>query len=399
MERSEVALLRQLDALYVEDSDELREVTAQMLELFFNRVDTAADGAQALERFEAAREREAGYDIVISDINMPVMNGLELLGKIRDIDAKQPVIFITAFDEGSYLHEAIELHADGFLIKPLNPGKLKTTLVKIGKSIEAERAFKAYVKEIETLNATLMAQDHEADFNRLKEDMLRNLSHEIRTPLNSIMGMSQLMLKKVKDDEKLSAYAGQIHEGGQQIDRLTNRMMHLARLQSGSYKMEPSGEATHERLKERFGEFEALAAETGKQFEYVIDPVLKTPMQCDALILVTIVVELVDNAFKFSGPGASIKASVMADAQAQGFAIVVEDSGIGMTPEEVERAGEHFYQADTSTTRSSEGAGIGLGIVQSMSELANGEMSIASEPGKGTTVTVSLRFPEMGKQY
>lgn len=122
---------KNLNVLYVEDNDTLRDATKKIFLHYFKHVDEAVDGRDGLDKYHLFKKQSGDYyDLVISDINMPHMSGMEMSKVMVAENPRQSVIFITAHDEISFLHEAIGLGVDGFLNKPLNPNQLKTLLYK-----------------------------------------------------------------------------------------------------------------------------------------------------------------------------------------------------------------------------------------------------------------------------
>jgi len=115
-----------LKLLFVEDNQDIREMTAMILEDFFDSITIAVDGVDALEKF-----RKSTFDIVISDINMPNMNGLELFKKIREIDQSVSLIFLSAHNEENYFIESIHIGVDSYLLKPIDLEQLSNTLYRV----------------------------------------------------------------------------------------------------------------------------------------------------------------------------------------------------------------------------------------------------------------------------
>jgi len=118
--------LPDIKILYVEDEDLTRELTFTILNQFFKDITVCKNGAEALEKFE-----KYNYDIVISDINMPNLNGLELAKKIREKNQTTSIIFTTAYSDLSYISEALNIGVDGFLIKPIDINQLTSTLKRV----------------------------------------------------------------------------------------------------------------------------------------------------------------------------------------------------------------------------------------------------------------------------
>jgi len=147
---------KQLSVLYVEDDVDLLEETAGFLEDLFSRVDTAKNGLIAFNKYNEYKDRESKYyDIIITDINMPVMDGMDLIRDIHNLNKIQPVIVVSAYSEATKLIQMIQSGVNNFLLKPINPEELMTMLYKMSKDITNERDVKKYKADLEDLNANL----------------------------------------------------------------------------------------------------------------------------------------------------------------------------------------------------------------------------------------------------
>ena len=141
----ELSLLTQdLKLLYVEDDKSAREQTLKLLENFFKNVTIAVDGQEGVEKF-----REEKFDLILSDINMPRLNGLEMLRIIRKEDPNMPVLLLSAHDDSEYFLSAIELDVDGYVLKPLKYKQFLNELRKIAKKISAFNISENYQKCLE----------------------------------------------------------------------------------------------------------------------------------------------------------------------------------------------------------------------------------------------------------
>lgn len=164
--------------LYVEDNPDISEEVAFFLESWVDTLYCAYDGEEGLELFE--RERP---DIVITDIQMPRMNGLDMIDRIREVDAEVPIIITTAYNETDYLLKAVNLHVDGYLMKPLNFKELVARLRKIVEPLELRKALHQKNRELETLNANLdgMVQEKTRELEYLyNHDPLTGLSNFVK---------------------------------------------------------------------------------------------------------------------------------------------------------------------------------------------------------------------------
>ncbi len=116
--------------LYVEDNDDVRKETLDLLGEFFDYIETASNGLEGLEKFKSKK-----FDLIITDINMPKMNGIEMVKEIKKIDKKIPIIVITAFSDFKYLMECIRIGVYGYILKPIDINQLMdaiyTSLEKI----------------------------------------------------------------------------------------------------------------------------------------------------------------------------------------------------------------------------------------------------------------------------
>ena len=147
---------KKLSVLYVEDDVDLLEETTEFLEDLFKRVDTAKNGLVAINKYNEYHDRESKfYDIVITDINMPVMDGMDLIRDIHNLNKTQPVIVVSAYSEATKLIQMIQSGVNNFLLKPINPEELMTMLYKMSKDIINERDVKKYKADLEDLNTNL----------------------------------------------------------------------------------------------------------------------------------------------------------------------------------------------------------------------------------------------------
>ena len=125
--------------LYVEDNREIRESTLEMFKRFFQHIQTAEDGVEGVKKFQ-----EDEFDLVLTDINMPVMNGLEMIKNIREINPSVTVIVLSAHNETDYFLESIKLNVDAFILKPINVMQLMESLIKFVEKINLKREVAEY---------------------------------------------------------------------------------------------------------------------------------------------------------------------------------------------------------------------------------------------------------------
>jgi len=141
---SVIALAKDVTILYVEDDETARESTLKLLDTVFLGIDVAKDGMEALEMFESKK-----YDIVFTDINMPRLNGIELITKIREVNINIPILILSAYNDTEYFLHSIRLGVDGYLLKPLELEQFFTAIAKVLKRIKLEQSILEYQNELE----------------------------------------------------------------------------------------------------------------------------------------------------------------------------------------------------------------------------------------------------------
>ena len=143
---------KELNILYVEDDESIRDSTTTLLKLYFKNVDIAVDGEDGLQKYKV---QAFLYDIVVTDIEMPNLCGIRMAEKILEIDDSQHIIFITAHNEFEKLYRIISLGADGYLTKPINSDQLQRLFYKCAKIINNDKFIKSHSKLMEKMSLQL----------------------------------------------------------------------------------------------------------------------------------------------------------------------------------------------------------------------------------------------------
>lgn len=142
---------KDLRLLYVEDDENLRVETSKLFSHLFDHISTAEDGAEGLKKFQ-----EETFDIVITDINMPNMNGVEMVQAIKEIAPSQPIVITSAHDESHYLLPLIDAGVDKYILKPISMQNMLTVLGTVCSNIQNEKLVQAYRHELEVKNEALI---------------------------------------------------------------------------------------------------------------------------------------------------------------------------------------------------------------------------------------------------
>lgn len=226
------------------------------------------------------------------------------------------------------------------------------------------------------------------ELDRLKSEFLANMSHELRTPLNSIIGYAELILMGINGaiDPETQQDVQAIHDNGQQLLALINDLLDLAKIEAGRMRLELEEVLIGPLLEEVRTISAGLLLRKPIEIGVAVAPDLPA-IRGDRLRLQQILNNLVSNAVKFTERG---RIWLRADREGDEIVIRVEDTGIGIQPEEMDEIFEKFHQADGSLTRRARGTGLGLAITHHLVKLHAGRIEVASTPGEGTTFTVRL---------
>jgi CheY-like chemotaxis protein/nitrogen-specific signal transduction histidine kinase len=229
-----------------------------------------------------------------------------------------------------------------------------------------------------------MASQHKTQF-------LSNMSHELRTPLNAIIGLTEMMYTNAArfGTEKAAEPLRRVNRAGTHLLGLINQVLDLSKIEAGKLELSPDSVSVAPLVDEVIGTARQLA-EQNKNRLVVECPENLAPLMVDPLRLRQILFNLLSNACKFTKQGeVALRVKKVVDGRSW-IEFAVSDTGIGMTPEQQAKLFEEFTQADSSTARKFGGTGLGLAICRKLARMMGGDVTVTSEPGKGSVFTARL---------
>ncbi len=237
------------------------------------------------------------------------------------------------------------------------------------------------------------ARNEAEDATKAKSEFLANMSHEIRTPMNAIMGMAHLALKTDLTPKQYD-YLKKVDISAKSLLGIINDILDFSKIEAGKLDME----SVDFQLEDTLDNISTLVGiktqEKGLELLFKTDPSVPSALVGDPLRLSQILINLSNNAVKFTDKGEIVVSSelVEKDEEQVTLKFSVQDTGIGMTPEQAAKLFQPFMQADSSTTRKYGGTGLGLTISKRLAEMMGGEIWVESEQGRGSTFSFTANF-------
>lgn len=351
----------------------------------------AANGKEALAKLE----HDPSIGLVMTDINMPEMDGLTLLDKIKSFPRPIKAVVVSAYGDLQNIRTAMNRGAFDFVTKPLD---FKDFEITIYKTLEELKFVIESLAVREQLEKEKAEREKAEQREKMEQQFLANMSHEIRTPLNAISGMTRLLLLKEQSREK-QTYLKSIQQSCDNLVYIINDVLDLSKIHEGKIDFERIPFKPAESLELVYNTLHFKAEEKGLELKTTLDPMVPEVLLGDPTRLNQILINLTDNAIKFTEKGSvCVNASVQQLRENEKREKICElkfsviDCGIGMTKEQLGKVFQSFTQGSAEITRKYGGTGLGLTISKQLVELQHGGITVQSEPGKGTTFTFFIPY-------
>jgi signal transduction histidine kinase len=334
----------------------------------------ARDGEQAL----TVLQNDAGFDLMLLDINMPVMDGLTLLARLPELQAQVRAIIVSAYGDMPNIRAAMNRGAFDFVLKPIDMVDLQATIRKALDNI-------AKLREIE--RRRLAAERARSNLSHF----LANMSHELRTPLNAIIGLTEMMVTNAArfGTEKAQEPLQRVNRAGTHLLGLINQVLDLSKIEAGKLELNPQTVQLASLIKDVISTAEQLAEQNKNRL--IVDAQENLgALTVDPMRLRQILLNLLSNACKFTKAGEVALRVKRVVNGGNWVELAVSDTGIGMTAEQQAKLFAEFSQAEATTAQRFGGTGLGLAISRKLARVMGGDVTATSEPGKGSVFTIRL---------
>jgi len=362
------------------------------------RLFTAPESDETAEAERAVRSNDAHFSSFVSNLFL-TGKGLRWRGEISLIDPSTLQALPVEAVAGKVLSEHGEVTAVVTILHDHTEALEKARLYEQVKaaSEQLEEKVREATGELVRRNELLQRQHFELEqASQLKSQFLANMSHEFRTPLNAILGYTSMLLQGVSGDmsppQKNKML--RVDSNARHLLSIINDILDISRIEAGKMPLHLEEVEMAALVGELLAEVEPLIQKARLQVLTDLQPGLQ-PAWSDRQKVKQIVLNLLTNAIKFT-PLGHVKVIVRGDEERREVRIAVEDTGIGIAPQDHDRVFDDFRQADNSVTREYGGAGLGLAICRRLAKMLDGRIELVSNVGAGSTFT--LVIPRRGKQ-
>ncbi len=331
-------------------------------------------------------------EVILLDVRLKQANGIELMNQLQKRWPYARVIVITGFASKETAIQALRNGAVGYLEKPIHPDELKATIA------QALWAYDAEMTMLRTQEQLQVSLNKAETANLSKSVFLANMSHELRTPLNAIIGFSEVMkhehLGPLSADRYMS-YVENIHESGQHVLSIVNDVLELSRIEMNAKELDVRPMCLDEVVKESCSMVSETAESRNISLWQVVPPEYSS-LRADRKMVKQMLISLLCNAIKFTDDGGRVGVEVSCNDTGE-LLIAVEDNGVGIAADMIDRVFEPFAIAEPVESRRGGGVGLGLAITKQLLEHHGGRLELRSKRNVGTTATLVFPAASVGR--
>lgn len=360
-------------ALVVEDNKLVRSIVVDILKPLGLRVIEKEDGKQALDFLKTHLD---SVDIVISDLHMPNMNGMELCREIRTGLGlmELPVLVLSADSDTESIIDLFKSGANDFVVKPFTKEVL---IARVSSQLRNRRLMRELNKQVKELKR----------LSRLKDDFIAITSQDLRSPLATILTSVDMLKTSACTPEESGEFLGSIHQSGTGLLNLIDDLIVLSKLQSDPKSLELKPILLYEELKQSLVPFRDLIKAKNLTIDTTIDFHHPPVVMANVDAIFNIMDHLVSIAIDCSPPGGTISIQVGPQG-GDAVAVNIKDNGPGMSSEKLRTLFEWVGPSNRGGGSRAKGQGLGFLIVHDLVEKQNATIQVFSQPGEGTRVKI-----------
>ena len=361
--------------IVIDDDETIRRACEAVLGRAGNEVETYADGPSGLKRFE-----EGSAALIVVDLKMPGMGGLEVIEHAKRINPDTVVIVITGFATVSTAVEAMKAGAYDFIPKPFTAEELR---VIIARGLERHRL----ATEAKRLREEKEAQTHK---------FITFVSHQLQSPLGAVQQYLDVLIRQSGKTipERQRQWVDRSRRKIANMREVIRDWLTFSKVEGGRLATERRPVSWHEPATDVLHTFAVAARDKQVTLHNELPPDLPAVIG-DATALRMLLANLVSNAVNYNLPGGEVW--ITAEADRDTVSLSVTDTGVGIAPEDEERAFQEFYRGRSKGTVETGGTGMGLPICKKIAEELGGRIMLQSRLDEGSTFTVILpRAPASG---
>ena len=371
------ATMEKYNILYVDDEPSNLRIFKDTFRRSFNiHIATSAkEGIQILD--------DHNIDLIISDQRMPEMTGVELLKYSFQKYPKTNRILLTGYSDIKAIEDAInQARVFQYVQKPWSE---KSLLEIIGDALRVQELEEENERQKEALK---IAKEKAEKSDQLKTEFIYNLTHEIRTPMNGIIGFASLLENDDLDKTDRKHYLKIIQNSTSQLLRIIDDILEISQLVTKQVKVIKSEFNLNDLILELHSLFNLKINNHNLQLTLNNQCISNGEIiNSDRSRLYTILSNLLDNAIKFTDEG---EIEIYCAKETNYIKIFVRDTGIGIPENSIQTIFQRFSQTEQDAVNKSGGLGLGLSIAQENAKLINGELSVESKIGEGSTFCLTL---------
>jgi len=371
--------------MIIDDDSGYAESLADLLQLKGYAVLYVDRPEQALAVLRDPPDGGARAPVALVDVRLGgIESGVDLIPRLRAEHPELICVLMTTGIDSQTAIAALRQRAYDYFDKSWDPNSLFVVLDRCFDRVALQRDRAAY-------EALRLAKEKAEAANRAKSGFLSTMSHELRTPLNAIIGFSDMMVREVLGtigNEQYRGYVADIHNSGTHLLQIINDILDLSRAEDGTLDLSEEVFDLRDTIRSVHGIISARISAGGLSAAVELPADLPL-LRADERKTTQVLLNLLANAVEFTPRGGHVEIAGRFDPET-GLILTVSDTGIGIAPEDLDRVLEPFEQVDSSFSRSHQGSGLGLPLVNAVMELHGGNLELRSEVGGGTQASVTF---------